>query len=138
MIEKTKEQETELLIQVDRELFLSLLFNLIHNAVKASKPGGKIRIEAGDDRIVITDEGCGIPARDLSHVTEAFYMADKSRSRNEGGSGLGLALCEKIASLHGVRIEIKSRHKADGFPEEECGTQVILHCNLQPGGEPQS
>ncbi len=138
MIEKTKEQETELLIQADRELFLSLLFNLIHNAVKASKPGGKIRIEAGDDRIVITDEGCGIPARDLSHVTEAFYMADKSRSRNEGGSGLGLALCEKIASLHGVRIEIKSRHKADGFPEEECGTQVILHCNLQSGGKPQS
>lgn len=138
MIEKRKAQETELWIQADRELFLSLLFNLIHNAVKASKPGGKIRIEAGEDRIVITDEGCGIPARDLPHVTEAFYMADKSRSRNEGGSGLGLALCEKIASLHGVRIEIKSRHKADGFLEEECGTQVILHCNLRSGGKPQS
>lgn len=133
-----KAQEREPMIQADRELFLSLLFNLIHNAVKASKTGGKIRIEAGRDRIVITDEGCGIPARDLSHVTEAFYMADKSRSRNEGGSGLGLALCEKIASLHGVRMEIKSRHKADGFPEEECGTQVILHCNLQSGGKPQS
>lgn len=138
MTEKRRVQEAELWIQADRELFLSLLFNLIHNAVKASKPGGKIRIEAGDDRIAITDEGCGIPDRDLSHVTEAFYMADKSRSRNEGGSGLGLALCEKIASLHGVRIEIKSRHKADGFPEEECGTQVILHCNLQTGGKPQS
>ncbi|WP_125144173.1 sensor histidine kinase [Clostridium transplantifaecale] len=138
LITGKKAQETEPMIQADRELFLSLLFNLIHNAVKASKPGGKIRIEAGEDRIVITDEGCGIPARDLSHVTEAFYMADKSRSRNEGGSGLGLALCEKIASLHGVRMEIKSRHKADGFPEQECGTQVILHCNLQPGGKPQS
>lgn len=137
MTEKMKAQNTELLIQADRELFLSLLFNLIHNAVKASKPGGKIRIEAGEDRIVITDEGCGIPARDLSHVTEAFYMADKSRSRNEGGSGLGLALCEKIALLHGVRMEIKSRHKADGFLEEECGTKVILHCNLQSGGKPQ-
>lgn len=133
-----KAQEREPMIQADRELFLSLLFNLIHNAVKASKPGGKIRIEAGRDRIVITDEGCGIPARALSHVPEAFYMADKSRSRNEGGSGLGLALCEKIASLHGVRMEIKSRHKADGFPEEECGTQVILHCNLQPGSKQQS
>lgn len=132
-----KKTVQEPVIEADRELFLSLLFNLLHNAVKAGEPGSRIWVEAGDGKIVITDEGCGIPSRDLSHVTEAFYMADKSRSRNEGGSGLGLALCEKIASLHGVRMEIKSRHKADGYPEEECGTQVILHCNLQPGSKPQ-
>lgn len=113
-------------LRADRELFLSLLYNLIHNAVKASEPSKRLWIEADKEKntIVIRDEGCGIPAKDLPHVTEAFYMADKSRSRSEGGSGLGLALCRKIASLHSVRFEIKSPC-APG--KNTGGTEVTLH-----------
>lgn len=113
-------------LRADRELFLSLLYNLIHNAVKASEPFKRLWIEADKEKntIVIRDEGCGIPAKDLPHVTEAFYMADKSRSRSEGGSGLGLALCRKIASLHSVRLEIKSPC-APG--KNTGGTEVTLH-----------
>ena len=46
------------------------------------------------------DEGRGIEPEELSRITEAFYMVDKSRSRKEGGAGLGLALCKKIVELH--------------------------------------
>ena len=56
----------------------------------------------------MTDTGCGIPAADLPRVTEAFYMVDKSRSRAAGGSGIGLALCARIAGAHGAKLEITS------------------------------
>ena len=52
--------------------------------------------------------GKGIPEEDLKRVTEAFYMVDKSRSRVKGSVGLGLALCQKIADIHGFQLEITS------------------------------
>lgn len=64
------------------------------------------------------DNGCGIPEDEIKKITEAFYMVDKSRSRKEGGAGIGLALCVKIAHLHSAAFEIKS--------QEGYGTQVIL------------
>lgn len=56
----------------------------------------------------MADTGCGIPAADLPRVTEAFYMVDKSRSRADGGSGIGLALCTRIAQAHGTQLQIDS------------------------------
>ena len=56
----------------------------------------------------VADTGCGIPAADLPRVTEAFYMVDKSRSRADGGSGIGLALCTRIAQAHGTQLQIDS------------------------------
>ncbi len=93
---------------MDRDLMLSLLLNLVDNAVKASYEGGSIFITAGEGRITVRDRGCGIPADEIPRVTEAFYMVDKARSRKAGGSGLGLALCDRIAGLHGARLEIES------------------------------
>lgn len=96
-------------IEGDEDLLLSLLTNLGDNAVKASAPGGVIRFTACAEGIFVRDEGEGIPAEEIAKVTEPFYMVDKSRSRQEGGAGLGLALCAQIARLHGMRLQITSR-----------------------------
>ena len=95
--------------RLDRDLFESLLINLIDNAVKAGKEGDAIRLEAAGNEISVTDQGRGIPPGDLPRVTEAFYMVDKSRSRKAGGIGLGLALCSRIAELHNASLHIESR-----------------------------
>ena len=95
--------------RLDRDLFESLLINLIDNAVKAGKEGDVIRLEAAGNEISVTDQGRGIPPGDLPRVTEAFYMVDKSRSRKAGGIGLGLALCSRIAELHNASLHIESR-----------------------------
>lgn len=94
---------------LDADLFESLLINLIDNAAKASKAGDTVFLEGNADRIIVRDQGCGIPAEELGHVTEAFYMVDKARSRKAGGCGLGLALCMQIAALHGAKLEIVSK-----------------------------
>lgn len=93
----------------DAALLSSLLVNLIQNGCKASEPGGRIELEGRGRTVSVTDYGCGIPEKDLPYVTKAFYMADKSRSRSEGGSGLGLALGERIARLHGAVLQITSQ-----------------------------
>lgn len=88
----------------DKELLSSLFINLLDNARKASEQGSMIRMTGTSVfdgyMIVIEDQGRGMSAEELSRITEAFYMADKSRSRKEGGAGLGLALCQKILELH--------------------------------------
>lgn len=95
--------------RVDRDLFESLLVNLIDNGAKASREGDKIFLESDKNRITVRDQGCGIPEEEIGRVTEAFYMVDKARSRKAGGCGLGLALCVMIARIHGARMEIESK-----------------------------
>ncbi|WWR16562.1 HAMP domain-containing sensor histidine kinase [Lachnospiraceae bacterium JLR.KK008] len=95
-------------IMADGDLFESLLVNLIDNGIKASRRGGTVYVTAQGGRISVRDEGCGIPQDELKRVTEAFYMADKSRSRAEGGCGLGLFLCSRIAALHQAELVIES------------------------------
>ena len=58
--------------------------------------------------LVVQDEGTGIPEKELKKIRQPFYMVDKARSRRAGGAGLGLALCEEIARLHGARLSIDS------------------------------
>ena len=58
---------------------------------------------------MVQDQGCGIPEDEIARVTEAFYMVDKARSRKAGGCGLGLALCCRIAALHGAELLIESQ-----------------------------
>lgn len=89
---------------LEPDLVKSLLYNLVDNAAKAIEENGVIEIRgrliAGGCRIQITDNGRGMQASELSKITEAFYRVDKSRSRRQGGAGLGLALCKKIVELH--------------------------------------
>ena len=60
-------------------------------------------------QVTVADQGRGIPAGELDKITEPFYMVDKSRSRAEGGAGLGLALCKRIAELHRGRLRFESK-----------------------------
>lgn len=95
-------------LAMDRDLMTSLLLNLIDNAGKASKPGDSIELCAQDGVISVRDHGKGIPKEEIDKITQPFYMVDKSRSRKAGGIGLGLALAEEIARLHGARLEFES------------------------------
>lgn len=97
----------------DRDLLLSLLYNLLDNAAKAVDEGGFILLkgrclEQGYE-IKVVDNGRGIPKQDISRITEAFYMVDKSRSRKEGGAGIGMALCQRIVALHKGALRIDSK-----------------------------
>ena len=96
----------------EKDLLISLFANLIDNAKKASEDGNTIWIEGKslEDgyEIAVKDEGRGIPKQEFSRITEAFYMVDKSRSRKEGGAGLGLTLCSHIVNLHGAEWKIES------------------------------
>ena len=89
----------------DRDLLSSLFINLIDNARKASPEGRTIyltgrNLTGGGYSVTVEDEGPGLAQEELSRIAEPFYMVDKSRSRKEGGAGLGLALCRKIIDLH--------------------------------------
>lgn len=96
----------------DRELLSTVFINFIDNARKASESGQHIWVKGfvnGAGYIItVEDEGRGIPQESLSRITEAFYMADKSRARKEGGAGLGLALCRKILEVHRALWKIES------------------------------
>jgi signal transduction histidine kinase len=97
----------------DYELLLSLFYNLLDNAVKAVENEGYIlfkgTVEEDGYLIKVVDNGRGIPENEIGRITEAFYMVDKSRSRKEGGAGIGLALCSRIIELHGATLQIASK-----------------------------
>lgn len=113
--------DVELIVEVqegylmaDMDLLKSVIFNLADNARKATdgvlnafiKIRGELR--NGQYIISVADNGSGIPKEEVDKITEAFYMVDKSRAREQGGAGLGLALCKQIVEVHEGTMEIKS------------------------------
>lgn len=100
-------------IQMEPDLGKSLLYNLIDNAIKATPAGGKVSVVgrkiAGGCELIVMDTGCGMNEQELSKITEAFYRVDKSRSRMQGGAGLGLTLCKKIVDLHHGNMTFQSK-----------------------------
>lgn len=101
-----------LIINADADLFKSVIYNFVDNAVKASYEGGRIELNCHSDGkyviITVRDYGMGIAADDKKRIFEPFYMADKARSRKLGGAGLGLALCAEIAKKHNAKIVLES------------------------------
>ena len=97
----------------DADRLGQLITNLLTNAIHYNKPNGEIRVstrsENGSAVLTVTDSGQGIAAEDVPHVFERFYRADKSRSRAEGRSGLGLAICKAIVDSHGGTIDVSSQ-----------------------------
>lgn len=117
------------LVYAEPVLLPSLLYNLADNACKAS-PAGETVIISGKNSggyytITVSDNGCGISKENLNKIMEPFYMEDKSRSRKQGGAGLGLALCKQIAELHGTSLLFKS--------EAGCGTAVTFKLKTEKG-----
>lgn len=108
----------DLVRDLDADLMMSLLINLVDNACKASPEGSTIWVRGDEKSFSVTDSGRGIPRDEIGRVTEAFYMVDKSRSRNAGSVGLGLTLCRQIAELHAAALKIES--------EEGKGTTVSV------------
>jgi signal transduction histidine kinase len=100
-------------IVADRDRISQVLVNLISNAVKYTPDGGEIRITLSDteNSVVfhISDNGAGIPEEEIPYIFERFYRADKSRNRNTGGSGIGLAIVKSIVTAHGGTVDVESR-----------------------------
>lgn len=86
------------------------IYNLIENAIKYNKEGGKVSVAITEDesfaKVIITDTGSGIAKEDWDKIFEPFFRIDKSRSRSMGGAGLGLALVKEIAVRHGGDVKV--------------------------------
>lgn len=129
----TKNTEKGLTIKGDEDKIEKLLINIVRNAIKYTGKNGKINLqtEVGENevRIIIEDNGIGIPEQDLPYIFERFYRVDKARSRTEGGTGLGLSICKWIAEAHGGYINVQSKiNKGTKFivhlPKEHKKTQI--------------
>lgn len=95
-------------VDIDQDKVTQVIDNIMNNALKYSPDGGTItcRLMETHNSVVlsITDEGMGIPRKDLQHIFERFYRVDKARARSMGGTGLGLAISREVLMLHGGRI----------------------------------
>ena len=101
----------EVMVYADARRLEQMLTNLIDNAIKFSREHGTVTIshEPGTrDRILVHDNGDGIPAQHLERLFERFYRIDRARSRDLGGTGLGLAIVKHIALLHGGEVTVTS------------------------------
>ena len=102
-------------IKVNETLIYRLFFNLVKNGIKYNTPGGSVHITIRQKKssavLRVADTGCGIPEEYRTSVFQPFFRVDKSRSREMGGVGLGLALVREIALLHGGTV---TAEPADG------------------------
>ena len=110
-IERDFTQRT-LWVEIDQDKFIQVIDNIMNNAIKYSPDGGKITCKLMETHnsvvISITDEGLGIPRKDIGHVFDRFYRVDRARARSMGGTGLGLAISKEVVQLHGGKIWVTS------------------------------
>ena len=97
----------------DKDSLWELVYNLMDNAIRYNRPGGKVQIITARTRdghctLTVKDNGIGIPKEAQASVFERFYRVDKSRSKATGGTGLGLAIVKHIARIHNARIKLES------------------------------
>ena len=102
----------DILLDGDEILIELLISNLVENAIRACRGKGETILSASQESgctiLSVRDNGIGMTEEQLSHITEPFYRTDKSRARRDGGTGLGLALCKRIADAHGAVLEYRS------------------------------
>ena len=110
-------------VYADARRLERMLMNLIDNGIKFNKPSGQVTIKHESDsrdRIIVEDNGDGIPQHHLERLFERFYRVDRARSSdNMGGTGLGLAIVKHLALLHGGEVTVAS--------ELEKGTSFTIH-----------
>jgi two-component system phosphate regulon sensor histidine kinase PhoR len=100
------------LVYADASRLEQMLTNLVDNAIKFNREGGKVIVsfEDGDrSRILVEDTGEGIPTQHIERLFERFYRVDRARSREMGGTGLGLAIVKHLARAHGGEVSVESR-----------------------------
>ena len=117
-------------VQGDEELLVTALRNLLDNAVAYSPEKTKVVISTelvGRDIVdlSVSDQGIGIPERDLERIFERFYRVDPARSRVTGGTGLGLAIVKHVTAAHGGKVTVTSK--------EGAGSTFTLRLPLRPG-----
>ena len=95
-------------IQGNSKLLYEMVFNLVDNAIRYTEPGGKVSVVVEPGAIVVKDTGIGIPEESQSRIFERFYRVDKSRSKETGGTGLGLASVKHIAEVLHATIHLNS------------------------------
>ena len=129
------DRDQSVIVTGDQRQLVSAVGNLVENAVKYSDVGGLVQIRS---RVVgpwiefmITDQGPGIPSRDLDRIFERFYRVDKSRGRQTGGTGLGLSIVRHVATNHGGDVQVSSR-------EGEGSTFVLRIPTTAAGEHPSS
>lgn len=102
----------KVMVEADPDLIHQVVYNLIENAVKFCNEGGFIDVNYSEDdsytSVGIRNTGDGIPKDEIPHIFDRFYKADKSRSRDKGGAGLGLHIVRSIVNLHGGDIIVRS------------------------------
>ncbi len=126
-----RNESSPTLLVADEDLLMQLLINLVDNALTHTPPGGTVvagcRPNAGWIHLWVGDSGEGIAAEHQDRVFDRFYRIDASRSRDRGGTGLGLTICRAIAEAHGGMIDLTSRLGS--------GTRVEL---VLPDGQPHA
>jgi len=114
----------------DEELLVTALRNLLDNAVAYSPEKTRVvvstrRVSGDAIELSVTDQGIGIPERDLERIFERFYRVDPARSRVTGGTGLGLAIVKHVTAAHGGKVTVTSR--------ESAGSTFTLRLPARPG-----
>ena len=109
----------------DGDRILQIASNLVENALRATPAGGSVTVEAGGARLMVSDTGPGIPAEDLPHAFERFYLYDKIGRDRLIGSGLGLAIVQQLANAMGGTVDVES---------SAAGTRFTVTLRVQGGG----
>lgn len=121
-VELIKQIESQLDYFGDKERLHQLFVILVDNALKYTSKQGRVLIgckrEGNSLKIVVNDNGMGIPEADLPHIFDRFYRSDKGRSRTEGGTGLGLSIAKWIVEAHHGSINVESK--------KETGTKFTI------------
>ncbi|MDO9303023.1 MAG: HAMP domain-containing sensor histidine kinase, partial [Anaerolineales bacterium] len=106
------EHNQDLLVDADGSKIAIVLSNLVKNALTFSNYGGHVTLRGGLDsnfvKVVVEDDGVGIPAKELAHIFERFYQVESHLTRKHGGMGLGLSVAKVMIEMHGGRIWAES------------------------------
>ncbi|EPD50894.1 hypothetical protein HMPREF1210_02402 [Paenisporosarcina sp. HGH0030] len=125
--------DSQFFVEIDADKLTQVIDNIISNALKYSPDGGNIRfgiiVQEGFLKVMVSDDGMGIPKENVERIFDRFYRVDRARARSMGGSGLGLAIAREMIEAHGGAIWAES--------EEGHGTTIFftLPFELDEAGE---